>query len=114
MGDLVPRKDLVNQGSKGIGGIVGGTIVLILNALNPIASLIVGAIVGVTGLGMSRSKEGKGTGLLIAAAGALTAISAIPAIGGVAGWLLGVSGVGLLLMGGWNLIKFIRGYRKRL
>ena len=35
------------------------------------------------------------------------------AIGGVAAWLLGVSGVGLLIMGGWNLLKFIRGYRKR-
>ncbi len=114
MGDLVPKKDLVKSGSKGIGGIVGGAVVLALNALNPIASLIVGVIVGVTGLGMSRSKEEKGTGMLIAGAGALTAITAIPAIGGVAAWLLGVSGVGLLLMGGWNLIKFIRGYRQRL
>ena len=114
MGDLVPKKDLVKSGSKGIGGIVGGAVVLALNALNPIASLIVGVIVGITGFGMIRSKEEKGTGMLIAGAGALTAITAIPAIGGVAAWLLGVSGVGLLLMGGWNLIKFIRGYRKRL
>ncbi len=114
MGDLVPKKDLVKSGSKGIGGIVGGALVLALNALNPIASLIVGVIVGVTGLGMSRNKDEKGTGMLVAAAGGLTAITAIPAIGGVAGWLLGVSGIGLLLMGGWNLIKFIRGYRKRL
>jgi hypothetical protein len=114
MGDLVPKKDLVKSGSKGIGGIVGGVVVLALNALNPIASLIVGVVVGVSGLGMSRNKEEKGTGMLIAAAGALTAITAIPAIGGLAAWLLGVSGVGLLLMGGWNLIKFIRGYRKRM
>ena len=114
MGDLVPKKDLVKSGSKGIGGIVGGAAILFLTALGPIASLIVGVVVGVTGLGMSRSKEEKGTGMLIAAAGALTAITAIPAIGGVAAWLLGVSGIGLLLMGGWNLIKFIRGYRKRL
>ena len=114
MGDLVPRKDLVNQGSKGIGGIIGGAIVLALNALNPIASLIVGGIIGITGLGISRKREERLTGYVLAGAGALTAITAIPAIGGVAGWLLGVSGIGLLLIGGWNLIKFVMGYRKRL
>ena len=59
-----------------------------LNALNPIASLIVGGIIGLTGLGISRSKDDKTTGLAIAGAGALTAITAIPAIGGLAGWLL--------------------------
>jgi hypothetical protein len=114
MGDLVPRKDLVKNGSKGIGGIVGGALILILNAFGPIASLIVGGILGVTGLGMSRNKEEKTTGMLVAAAGALTAFTAIPKIGGLGTALLVISGVGLILMGGWNLIKFIRGYRKRL
>jgi len=114
MGDLVPKKDLVKQGSKGIGGIIGGAVILALNALNPIASLIVGGIIGITGLGISRKKEDRATGYVLAGAGALTAVTAIPAIGGVAAWLLGVSGVGLLLLGGWNLIKFIMGYRKRL
>jgi hypothetical protein len=114
MGDLVPRKELVSQGSKGIGGVIGGAVVLILNALNPIASLIVGGIIGLTGLGMSRKKEEKSAGYAIAAAGALTAITAIPGLGSVATALLVISGVGLLLLGGWNLLKFIRGYRKRL
>jgi len=114
MGDLVPRKDLVKQGSKGIGGIIGGAVVLALNALGPIASLVVGGIIGISGLMMSRKKEDRATAYVLAGAGALTAITAIPAIGGLAGWLLGVSGVGLLLLGGWNLIKFIIGYRKRL
>lgn len=113
MGDLVPRKDLVRQGSKGIGGIVGGAVILAMNALNPIASLIIGGIIGVSGLVVSRKREDRATGYVLAGAGALTAITAIPAIGGVAAWLLGVSGVGLLLLGGWNLIKFIMGYRKR-
>lgn len=113
MGDLVPKKDLVKNGSKGIGGIIGGAVILALNALNPIASLVVGGLVGVTGLGISRKPEDRATGYVLAGAGALTAITAIPAIGGVAAWLLGVSGVGLLLMGGWNLAKFIMGYRKR-
>ena len=114
MGDLVPRKQLVNYGSKGIGGVIGGAVILALNALNPIASLIVGGIVGIFGLGMSRSSDDRKTGLFVAVAGAATAITAIPAIGGLAGWLLGVSGIGLLALGGWNLFKFIRGYKKRM
>ncbi len=114
MGDMVPRKQLVNQGSKGLGGIVGGTVLLVLTSITaPIPSLIVGGIIGLVGLAMSRSKDDRKAGLVVAAAGVLTAITAIPAIGGLAGWFLGVSGVGLLIMGGWNLIKFIRGYRKR-
>ncbi|MBT3273999.1 MAG: hypothetical protein HN368_12655 [Spirochaetales bacterium] len=112
--EIVPRKQLVSQGSKGLGGVVGGTVLLILNSIaGGIPSLIVGGIIGLVGLAMSRSKDDKKAGLVIAIAGALTAISAIPAIGGVAGFLLVGSGVGLLLMGGWNLFKFIRGYRKR-
>ena len=114
MGDLVPKKQLVNYGSKGIGGVVGGAVILALNALNPIASLIVGGIIGLFGLGMSRSADDRKMGLFTAAAGAAVAITAIPAIGGLAGWLLGVSGIGLLALGGWNLFKFIRGYKKRM
>ena len=114
MGDIVPRKQLVSHGSKGIGGIVGGTVLLILNALGGgIPGLIIGGIIGVTGLAMSRSKEDKKAGLVVAAAGALTAITVIPGLSGIAGGLLVASGIGLLLLGGWNLFKFIRGYRKR-
>ena len=114
MGDLVPRNELVSRGSKGVGGIIGGAVVLALNALNPIASLIVGGIVGLTGLGLSRKKDDKATGYVLAGAGALTAITAIPGLGGLATGLLVISGVGLLLLGGWNLVKFISGYKKRL
>lgn len=115
MGDMVPRKELVSQGSKGIGGIVGGGVILALNAITGfVPSLVVGGIIGLVGLAMSRSEDDRKAGLAIAGVGALTAITAIPAIGGLAGWLLGVSGFGLLIMGGINLFKFIRGYRKRM
>jgi hypothetical protein len=115
MGDMVPRKQLVSAGTKGIGGVVGGAVVLGLNAITGfVPSLIVGGIVGVVGLVMSKSKDDRKAGLVVAGVGALTAITAIPAIGGLAGWLLGVSGIGLLVMGGLNIFKFIRGYRKRV
>jgi hypothetical protein len=115
MGDMVPRKELVSQGSKGFGGVIGGAVILALNAIAaPIPSLIVGGIIGLIGLATSRSKEDRKAGLAIAGVGGLTAITAIPAVGPIAGWLLGVSGVGLLIYGGWNLFKFIRGYRKRM
>ena len=114
MGDLVPRKTLVKYGSQGVGGIIGGGVVLALTSLNPVWSLIVGGIVAVVGLGISRSKDDRTAGLVATVAGALTAITAIPAIGGIAGTLLTISGIGSLIAGGLNLFKFIRGYRKRL
>ncbi len=115
MGDMVPRKQLVSQGSRGIAGVVGGAVILALNAITGfVPSLIVGGIIGVVGLGMAKSKDDRKAGLVVAGVGALTAITAIPALGGLAGWLLGVSGIGLLIMGGLNLFRFVRGYRKRL
>jgi len=114
MGDLVPKKQLVSYGSKGVGGVIGGAAILALGALGAIPSLIVGGIIGLVGLGVSRSADDRKAGLVMAAAGAAVAITAIPGIGPLAGWLLGVSGIGLLALGGWNLFKFIRGYKKRM
>ena len=114
MGDIVPRKTLVKQGSQGFGGVVGGIVLLALRALNPVASLIVGGIIALTGLGISRSPEDRTVGLITLAAGAITAVTAIPAIGGLAGFLMTVSGIGLIVAGGLNLYKFIKGYRNRL
>lgn len=115
MNDIVPRKTLVKYGSQGLGGVVGGAVLLALNSLGGLPALIVGGIVALIGLGISSSKDDRTAGLITTVAGALTAITAIPIsfISGIAGTLLAISGVGLLIMGGINLFKFIRGYRKR-
>lgn len=116
MGDIVPRKSLVKYGSQGVGGIIGGIVLLALNGMGGIGSLIVGGMLAVVGLVVSRSDDDKTTGQIATVAGLITAATAIPVsfISGIAGFLLGVSGVGLLIAGGINLVKFLRGYKKRV
>ena len=113
MNEMVPRKQLVKHGSQGIGGVVGGAVVLALGSLGAIPSLIVGGVIAIVGLVVSRSKDDRTAGLVATAAGVITAATAIPFIGGLAGTLLTISGVGLLVAGGISLYKFIRGYRSR-
>jgi hypothetical protein len=114
MSDLVPRKTLVKQGGQAIGGVVGGIALLILTGIHGIPALIVGGIIAAIGLSISGSRDDRTAGLITTAAGVLTAVAAVPFLGGIAGTLLSISGIGLLIMGGINLFKFIRGYRKRM
>ena len=114
MGDLVPRKELTKQGVQGVGGVGGGILLLVLSA-GGIGAAIVGGLIAIAGLAMSRSKdrEDRVPGYVVTAAGALGVLSIIPGLGGVAGTLLTISGIGLLALGGWKLIKFIMNLRKR-
>jgi hypothetical protein len=114
MSDLVPRKTLVKQGGQAIGGVVGGIAVLALTGLHAIPALIVGGAVALIGLAISGSKDDRTAGLITVGAGALTALTAVPLIGGLAGTLMTISGIGLLVMGGINLFKFVKNYRKRM
>lgn len=114
MSDMVPRKALVKYGSQGVGGLVGGAVVLTLTALGPVASIVVGGIIGIIGLVLSRSKEDRTAGLVAAGAGAITVATAIPFLGAIAGPLLGISGAGLLIFGAVKLFQFIRGYKNKV
>jgi hypothetical protein len=114
MNDLVPRKTLVKQGGLAIGGVGGGIALLLLSGLGGIPALIVGGIVTVVGLAISGSKDDRTAGTITAGAGILTAAHALPFLGGLAGTLMSISGIGLLVMGGINLFKFIRNYRNRM
>ncbi len=51
--------------------------------------------------------------MLTTAAGVLTCVTAIPIIGGLAGFLLTAAGAGLVIMGGLNIFKFIKGNKGR-
>jgi hypothetical protein len=120
MNDLVPRDQLVREGSRGIGGLIGGTGLLVLHGIASIGAgfslpgLIVGGLVTVTGLGLTQgTKADKTGGLVVAGAGALTALASLPIVGGLASGLMWVAGFGLLGVGGVNLFRFIRGMRKR-
>ncbi len=114
MSDIVPRKTLVKEGGKAIGGIGGGIVLLALSNVAGIPALIIGGIIALLGLGVSGSRDDRKAGLIITAAGILTALGGIPILGGIAGTLMSVAGIGLLAMGGISLFKFIRGYLKRI
>jgi hypothetical protein len=114
MGDLVPRKELVKQGVKGIGGVAGGIVLLILAGLSTTAGLIIGGILTLLGLFISTSKEDRTAGMVAAGAGVLTLISSlVPGLGAVASWLMRVGGIGLLITGGYSFIKFLVNLAKR-
>jgi hypothetical protein len=113
MGELVPRKDMVKQAMMGIGGIGGGIAIFLLGGLPWIPGLIVGGIVAVIGLALSSSKKDRTAGLMTLGAGALLAISKIPGIGPVAGFILAVAGIGLLVVGGLSIYKFIKNLNAR-
>lgn len=112
MGDLVPRKTLVKQGGLALGGLAGGLALFLLPGGIP--GLIVGGVIALVGLAISSSRDDRTAGAITTAAGVLAAARIIPVIGGLAGALLTISGIGLLVMGGLNLYKFIKNYRKRL
>jgi hypothetical protein len=119
MGDIVPRNQLVRQGFKGFAGVGGGVVLLILRGIAHIGSglsipgLIVGGIVSVVGLAIASSPEDRRAGMVALSAGVLTAIASLPGIGGIASWLMMVGGIGLIVAGGWSLLKFWRNLRKR-
>ena len=114
MGDLVPRKELVKQGMKGVGGVIGGVVLLGLSAASGVIGWIVGGLLTVVGIGASASKEDRTAGLITAGAGILTLVATVfPGVGHAAKWLLITGGIGLLITGGYSLIRFIINLKKR-
>jgi hypothetical protein len=121
MGDLIPGGDytptqvLAKQGLTAVGGIAGGLILLIMGALPPIVGIIAGAVVGVVGIGalLSGDKDDRKPGIVAAVAGGLSILSKIGIVRPLAGTLLGIGAIGLLAMGVWNGIKFLRGLKNR-
>jgi hypothetical protein len=121
MNYVVPRKTLVKYGTKAVGGVTGGVVLLILRGIATSGSgaiswagLITGGILALVGYGLSRSKDDRTLGYTAVGAGALTAVAALPIIGGLAGALMWISGIGLIVVGGINLFKFLKGKKTRM
>ena len=116
MGENVARSVLVRQGVKGIAGVGGGIALLILKGIAAAGfwpGLLAGAVVSIAGLVIGSSREDRAAGMVTAAAGAATVLASIPGLRGGVGWLMWVSGIGLILAGAWSLFKFWRNLRKR-
>jgi hypothetical protein len=114
-GKYTPTNVLAKQGMTAIGGIAGGAVLMIMRVLPPFMGIIAGVIVGVVGIGgiMSKDPDDRKPGILAAAAGALSILARIGIIRPLAGTLLGISSLGLLALGVWNGVKFIRGLKGR-
>jgi hypothetical protein len=120
MNDLEPTyptstKKLAKQGVSAICGIAGGIALFILQALPPVAGIVVGAVVTAVGIGafLSQDPEDKKPGLLAVVGGALAIFSRVGFLRLVAGTLLSIGALGLLVLGIWNGIKFLKGLKNR-
>ncbi|MDR2631416.1 MAG: hypothetical protein LBC60_10875 [Spirochaetaceae bacterium] len=122
MNDIVPERPtptniLTKQGVAAVGGITGGILLFIMRALPFPLGIAAGAIVALVGLGalFSKDPEDRKPGLIITAAGvlAILARAPIPPLRAFAGVLLGIGAVGLLAMGIWKGIQFLKGLKSR-
>jgi hypothetical protein len=121
MNDIEERKEytptnvLARQGVTAIGSLIGGVGLLIAGALPPVVGIIAGAVVGAVGIGavMSRDPDDRKPGMIAAAAGGLTILSKIGIVRPLAGTLLSIGAIGLLAVGIWNGIKFLKGLKNR-
>ncbi len=111
MSDIVPRSEVTKSGVKGVGALAGGVGLLILNALHPLAAIIVGGVLTVGGLAFTTgTKKDRTAGAVTMGAGILTALAGlIPGFH----FLLWLPGIGLLGAGVYSIIKFIRGLKTR-
>ena len=126
MNDLEPTEEespstsaLSQQGLTAVAYTAGGIFMLLMQAItrNPVMGLIVGGIACVVGIGLFVSKDAadKKAGMVIGAAGILALLSRVglTAVKAIAGTLIGIAGIGLLVLGFWNAIKFFKGLKKR-
>lgn len=110
--EVVPTKALVKQGTTGVGGLAGGTALLVLGSLGGPWAWIIGGVVTLAGAGIAAaSRDDRIAGSVVAGAGILTILSGIGL--GIGGGLLTLGGIGLLAVGGIGLYKFIKGLRSR-
>ncbi len=128
MNDLVPAstQEVRKAGMVGVGSGVSGLGLLILNGFSHgWGGLVVGPLVLLGGLGMMGSKNSsdpadRRLGGLVTAAGAVTTGAALcqvlPGLQGLAGLgslVLWGSGIALLGIGIWNIVKFVKGLKSR-
>ncbi|MDR1239177.1 MAG: hypothetical protein LBK27_03610 [Treponema sp.] len=112
-------KALAKQGVAAVAMIGGGVFLFVIEALARfrVIGLIMGAVAGIVGVSalLSKDPDDKKPGLIITAAGLLVILSktGIPVLRSLAPTLLNIGAVGLLVMGIWKGVKFLRGLKSR-
>jgi hypothetical protein len=122
MNDIEPygsTKNLAKQGVAAIGLIGGGIFLFVVELLARfrVIGLVIGVLTGIVGIGalLSKDPDDKKPGILITAAGLLIILSKtnIPVLKTLAPTLLIIGALGLMAMGIWKGIQFLRGLRSR-
>ncbi|MDR1971950.1 MAG: hypothetical protein LBQ46_08500 [Treponema sp.] len=116
----VPVRTLEKQGFAAVANLAGGLFLLILSALGgrlAIVGIGLGVLAAIAGLVALASKDraDRKPGFILTAGGILAILSRTGAafFRPLAGTLLSVGAFGLIALGIWNGIKFIKGLRSR-
>jgi len=102
----------------GVGATVGGLSLLVIAGLSRgILGVIVGGAVALLGFAVSGTKKDRPMGLAVAAVGIVAGLSSLSRIVPILpnlGWLIWVSGIGLLAGGIAALVRSIGSLRQRM
>jgi multisubunit Na+/H+ antiporter MnhB subunit len=116
----VPVRTLEKQGLASIANLAGGLFLLALGFIGgrfPIVGIILGVITGICGCVTLFSKDpaDRKPGAILAAGGILAVLSRVGAafFRPFAGTLLSIGAFGLIALGIWNGIKFLKGLKSR-
>lgn len=116
---IVPRDILVKQALSSVAYLASGAFLMVMafSAKFPILGIILPVLGIVVGLGafMSKDREDKKPGFVLAVAGVLGMMIRfkIPILGSLAGFALGLGALGLFAAGIWKGIKFLLGLKSR-
>ncbi|MDR0642259.1 MAG: hypothetical protein LBG07_07360 [Treponema sp.] len=113
-------RTLEKQGVAAVANLAAGLFLFVLSALGgrfPIVAIILGALAGIFGIVAlsSRDSADRKAGAILTAGGILAIFSRAGAafFRPLAGTLLSIGAFGLIALGLWNGIKFIRGLKSR-
>ncbi|MDR3249076.1 MAG: hypothetical protein LBT39_09865 [Treponema sp.] len=116
----VPVRTLEKQGLAAVGNLAGGILLFALGIVGArfhIVGIILGVITGIFGCVTLFSKDpsDRKPGAILAAGGFLAILSraGMPSIRPFAGTLLSIGAFGLIALGIWNGVKFLRGLKSR-
>ena len=116
---IVPREVLVKQGIAAVAHLAGGVflIIMTMGAGRGFFGIVLSLAALVLGIGalLSKDREEKKPGVILAVAGILGMIMRfrIPLLQPIAGTLLGLGAIGLFAIGIWKGIKFLLGLKSR-
>lgn len=108
------RRSMVRNATQGGFALAGGIALLVFKGIIsiPFVGPVIGAAMLVGGLltrprGMARSSD-RFLSLGLVVMGGLAVATVIPVLGGLASWLMGAAGFGLVILGAVRLFQYLR------